>query len=300
VIDIQGKTQEQIELMFSKEKMNEYIAIELANFLDKLTVTHYTKLQSVSGLKEDETVELMMNIIALFGNIKNGLMMAIEFPHIREFDINQMVLGISSYLHGQVPDKYEIAMDIIAEFDGIFWDISQENVQNDKGGWFTRSYCIVDFVVAEDAGKLQQYDRYKLPLIEQPLDWTVGESGGYHLSTDKSTLNLGNAKQPQEVLDVLNSLQHQAYTMREVDFKAQHQYTLGRLQKKNWKKAESENLSAVEIKLQTAMETYHTMQDREFYFEWKYDFRGRAYCSGYDITLQGDSFQKALIKPVFK
>ena len=300
MINIEGKTQAQIEEMFSKEKMNEYIAIELSSFLDKLDTSYYTRLQNVAGTSEDETVGLMMHIIALFGNVKNGLALDKDYPHVREFDINQQVLGISSYLGDVVPTKYEVAMDIIGEFDGILWDIQQENVQNDLGQWYTRSYSIIDYAVAESASTLLQYSRYKLPLIEQPLDWNEGESGGYHLNNGKSTLNLGEAKQPQKVLDVLNRLQKQAYTLRTPDFKQQHAYTLEQIKKKNWKKAESENLEAVEIKLQTAQETYQTMEGREFYFEWKDDMRGRGYCSGYDITLQGDSYQKSLLRPVFK
>ena len=300
MINIEGKTQAQIEEMFSKEKMNEYIAIELSSFLDKLDTSYYTRLQNVTGTSEDDTVGLMIHIIGLFGNVKNGLALDKDYPHVREFDINQMVLGISSYLSDVVPTKYEVAMDIIAEFDGILWDIQQENVQNDMGQWFTRSYSIVDYAVAESASTLLQYSRYKLPLIEQPLDWNEGESGGYHLNNGKSTLNLGEAKQPQKVLDVLNRLQKQAYTLRTPDFKVQHAYTLAQIKKKNWKKAEGENLEAVEIKLQTAKETYQTMEGREYFYEWKYDFRGRAYCSGYDITLQGDSFQKSLNQPVFE
>lgn len=300
MINIHNKTQVQIEEMFSKEKMNEYMAIELSRFMDKLKADYYVTLQKITSLSEDETVELMMNIIALFGNIKNGMMLDKDYPNVREFDINQMVLGISSYIKVKVPENYEVAMDIIAEFDGIFWDLQQENQQNEQGGWFTRSYCLVEYSVAEDAAKLQEYSRYKLPLIEKPLDWVEGESGGYHLNTSKCTLNLGSAKQPQAVLDVLNDLQSQAYVLRKPDIKKQHKYVLGKLMKKNWKKSESENLKAVEIKLQTAQETYDTMAEREFYFEWKDDMRGRCYCSGYDITLQGDSYQKALIKPVFK
>jgi len=45
---------------------------------------------------------------------------------------------------------------------------------------------------------------------------------------------------------------------------------------------------------------FKTMQDREFYLEWKFDFRGRIYSTGYDINLQGDKFRKGIITPVIE
>ncbi|NOQ31155.1 MAG: hypothetical protein GQ570_08545 [Helicobacteraceae bacterium] len=300
MIDIQGKTQEQIEVMFSRENMNEEIAIALSKWIDQIDTQYYFKLQEITGLNEDLTNELMYNIIALLGNKAHGKVMDTDFPHIREFDINQLVLGISSFLDSEdTPWKYNTAMDILAEFDTVFYDLSQENKLSDQDHWYTETTAIVSFTIAEDADKLLQYSRYKLPLIEAPLEWIEGiAQGGYHLDTSKVTLNKGNAKQPQNVLDVLNKLQSQQFTLREWDMDTQFNYILANLKEKNWKKDEAEHLKSALIRLQTAQETYETMENRQFYFAWKYDFRLRAYCSGYDITLHGDSYQKSLVKPV--
>jgi len=300
MINIVNKSQAEVEKLFSDENYKQEISIQLAQFLDCIEDEHYELLQNITKESMDKTELLMLEIIALIGNENNGNRMSDSVKGVREFDVNQLVLGIGHQLHTEVPKCYTTAMDIVAEFDTIFWDLTQQNVLSEEGHWYTRTTAVVSLTIGAGASKLQEFSRFRLPLIEKPIDWVEGElQGGYHLDTKKCTLNKGEAKQPQQCLDILNKLQSQQFTIRQYDLMEQYTFTLEQIQSKNWKASESEHIESARIKLQTAQETYETMEGEEFYLANKYDFRGRTYTVGYDINIQGDKYQKALIKPVF-
>jgi len=302
MLDINNKTQSEIEEMFSDENYNQELALAVNEFIQKLPQSIYDTVGNiVPSMSTDDVDVFMVELITMIGTRSNGLAISEDYPHIREFSAEQMVLSIARMIPNVDKNQtYVIAMDIVAELDTVFWDINQEHKMSEEGNWYTATTVVVDFEVSSDAEKLSGYKRFKLPLIERPIPWVRGSNeGGYHLDTGKVTLNKGEKDQPQNVLDILNKLQDQKFTLRSYNLQEQFNYALNRIASKNWKSEESAHLKSAQVLFTTMQESYLAMEGQQFSFAWKYDFRLRAYSVGYDINIQGASYQKSMIKPVF-
>jgi len=160
---------------------------------------------------------------------------------------------------------------------------------------FVKELVESDFIFSTD---------FPLPIIGEPLDWISGvKGGGYLLSQDKPTLKLGEASQPQNVLDVLNTMQKQKFRFVDDDTVLKYREFIYASQAKKLGLTKEEALASPKIK-EIADNTTSTLQlhmdllnRKEFSFQWKFDFRGRIYNTGYNLHLQSDKFKKAMLLP---
>lgn len=154
-------------------------------------------------------------------------------------------------------------------------------------GW-VKEIDEADFIFSTD---------FPLPILENPKDWSENElGGGYILSESKSTLNRGEANQPQECLDVLNILQKNTYMLREgITTEEYKQYIIAKQLHKGRNQLTAESVA---INSTTTFALHVSLlRNRCFYFQWKFDFRGRLYNTGYNIHLQSDSYKKSMLVP---
>jgi DNA-directed RNA polymerase len=194
-------------------------------------------------------------------------------------------------------ESLNVAMDIIAEFDGIFYDIVKSVKRMEDGQFATFTYIRSEILFSENLNLRATYNRFRLPLIECPDDWTEKSRGGYKLTKRKCTTGRGSEKQPQLVLDALNKLQKQSWIhSQDEELELNYSYdkflSEGNSDRMSRKKANDLLLSTEE--------TYATMEEIPMHFEYRFDFRGRIYSTGYDINPQGNTIKKGGLIPNFE
>jgi len=303
MLDIIGKSQLEIEEMFSQEKLKDYMAFQLDMFISQMDDEHFKILSKhvPNGMEE----EYMYKIISFIGDNKVGNELD---TGDRRIDMEYAVSYFSTLFEElDFNNKIQRAVDIIAEFDTILFDLEQHNLIGESGQWYTETSLVVQFNLGNDT-KINEYQnlvRFRLPMIELPQLHTEKQRGGYLLNPNRVTTNRGEQSQPQNCLDVLNKLQSNAYTLREVDVNDERAIVMKKLVEDNWKYPHkskealfNDNFKKCEQIMLTTQETYEAMYHKQFYFPWRFDCRGRLYSVGYDINLQSTKYKKASLKLV--
>ena len=300
MLDISGMTQEQIEQAFSRESIVETLAVGCDIFYTQMDDSDIAIAQKIIGV--DDVYEFMVHFIAILGDPSRDLQGGKTIHH-RQLEAEALIKAIStnkqlaSVCH-DYEERLNMSMDLVAEYDTILYDLAYKQIRTDDGDFYTMTVANVEFSISLKDAILPKFQGFPLPLIETPKDWIEGESGGYWSSEKKCTLNKGEANQPQNVLDVLNTLQHNQYIMAEhTNVNDHYNFVLDKMLK------EYDIRKAKEIALNiasTAELVYETMRDIPFYLEWRYDFRGRINSTGYDLNLQSDKYHKGAIIPMNK
>lgn len=302
--------QEEVEALFSKQSMRTQFKDELKDFMSCIGKEHYIALHNATDNGNDKqfTVDVMIDLVTALGNPKLGVSIArIKGEIKRQIEIHFLISVIAG-MHSIVNrydtiHRFKVACDIVEQMDTILFDVVQTKRNDLDLGWLTETNAIIEFNVGENALKLDGLNRYKYPFIEQPLAWHNVENksiGGYYTSElqEKVTTNKGASMQPKQVLEVLNTLQNNCYNLRDIDMQEEYDYAMKSMSKKAITELQKKDLPRnVDTRLMTCFDTYSFVSDKDFYFQWRFDFRGRMYSSGYDVNLQSDKFKKACIKP---
>ena len=316
-MNIDGMTQLEIEEAFDESEMRIALTAEMEIFFNNVEQQYVDLMAKVLNTDNEEiTNDMFIYILSVIGNEKVGIKIGLNRRHEecnvnsrycvtitnkRDIQIYNLIQAIAksptmNKLTTHPLDRFDIAMNIVAEFDGILFDLHKKVVKLDDGQFVTETYARSEITFREEVGLRAQYHRFPLPMIEEPDDWTETQSGGYKLKKSKVTTNRGEGKQPQQVLDVLNKLQKQPYELvHNVSAEAENEYL--------YKTFQPKSLSAIEAQDKanalclTVGETYEALRNKKFYFEWKFDFRGRMYSTGYDVNLQANKFKKGAIQP---
>jgi len=297
MIEIDGLNQEQIEQAYSRESILETLALECDMFYTQMDTSDIAIAMEI--LKVEDVYELMTHFIAILGDPTRDIQMDTRFH--RQLDAEALIKALSTNKQLQdICEDYEErlnkAMEIVAGYDTILYDLDYKNIEDDYGQWYTKTVANVEFSIDISTAVLPRFEGFPLPLLETPKDWINGESGGYYLTEKKCTLNRGEGNQPQNVLNVLNILQHNKYILAEETNVEDHfQYVRSKMLKEYDERKANE--IAVTI-ASTAEPVYEVMKNRPFHQEWRYDFRGRINSTGYDINLQSDKYHKGAIIPL--
>lgn len=292
-MNIAGLTQLQIEQEFDNQKLHEELNKEIAEFAE--TVYSYIPqfhemLSAREIIAEDlEIMEVIIILLSILGNDKSGIPVKGHTANTRDIPLETVVKTM--YLDREFNKMFQeeslnVAMDIIAEFDGIFYDIVKSVKRMEDGQFATFTYIRSEILFSENLNLRATYNRFRLPLIECPDDWTEKSRGGYKLMKRKCTTGRGSEKQPQLVLDALNKLQKQSW-IHSQDEELELNYSYNKF----LSEGNSDRMSrkkANDLLLSTE-ETYATMEEIPMYFEYRFDFRGRIYSTGYDINPQGNT-----------
>lgn len=199
-----------------------------------------------------------------------------------------------------------IATKLVTALEDIFlYVVSVKYKYIDEDGleqFRYKPYAVFDMKQDEWATLNATLNISHFPLIETPKDWTSKESGGYYESIrTKPTKQKGAKEQPQNVLDILNELQHNEFRVTPyasaIGYKG---YVTNKVDKIEMDEEDSSTLKQMIVKNTTSTFDFmiKVMQPFSFHFEWQYDFRGRAYSTGYNINLQADKYKKGMIRPM--
>jgi len=316
-MNLNGLTQLEIEEEFDNTNMKTMLMVELELFLQHIGDEHWNTMSNLIGTGKEEVLEdMFIYMLSILGNEKVGMKIGLNnnneevstnartcvaISNARDIEVYNLIqaIGVSpimNKLFDNPIDRFNTAMDIVAEFDTVLFDLHKKTIKLENGDYTTVTYARTELTFKEEVGLRAQYNRFRLPMIETPDDWTENSKGGYKLNKSKVTTNRGDGNQPQECLDVLNKLQRQPYMLVDgVCAINENHYLVEELKPKSLSYIEAQQKADM-ISL-TTEQTYGALKDKPFYFEWKFDFRGRLYSTGYDINLQANKYKKGAIQP---
>lgn len=147
-----------------------------------------------------------------------------------------------------------------------------------------------NFNVSNETRTFIENTMFLPPMVCEPKDWTNNYDGGYITKCDSVILGYQRHHEYKQGLDVLNILQSIEW---ELD-------TIALQEKESMKIPEHALLIAGTNFAQlvtTSKYVYNMMlkYGNSFYFEWKVDYRGRIYDTGYQIHFQSSEFKKSIL-----
>ena len=300
-LDRDNLSQLEIEEAFDNAKVYDKYKQEIAEY--SLSLDNYIPmldncLQTV-GVQADY-LELMETMIFIMTRIGSEYAVPVrgEAENVRDLPIRDFVLGFMSdpTMKSIYKDVlFDVCVAILKDFDTVFFDIHKRTKKLDDGSFITITYLRTEVLFKLDTNLMARYNRFRLPMIEKPDDWTEKQRGGYKLFKRKCTTRKGYEFQPQQSLDALNKLQDLAFTMTECDINFELNYLYQDFLSSGNSEAEAE-LKARNLLL-SVKQTYTAMKGRQFHFEMRFDFRGRMYSTGYDLNPQGNTIKKGLLRP---
>lgn len=313
-MELGNLSQLEIEQEFDRSKVREAISNEIIEYAE--TIEEYESdiydimTRYVTDIDQGDTKEIVLILLAMLGNEKAGIILGED----RQGKIKPLSSGMKKINARDIPfnvfiktfykDRFiketfqhhalDFAMDIAVGLDGIFFDIVKRVEMVNDGQFRTLTYIRSELLFEEDVSLRAHYERFRLPLIEKPHHWTEQSKGGYHLNKSRCITNKGNENQSQNILDVLNKLQDQPFKHSQ-NLEAELEFLINKFKKDgNSDKMSVDKANAIIL---TCEETYNAIGDRDIYFEWKYDSRGRFYSTGYDINIQGNKAKKGGLRP---
>ena len=131
--------------------------------------------------------------------------------------------------------------------------------------------------------------KYLPPLICRPIMKRLNMDSAYLTKEESVILGSGNHHKGQQCLEVLNILQDipLELDLHVLNEKEESKKLLDTQEKRD-------NFNRI-VKASRKVYEYLLEEGNKFYFDWRYDKRGRFYCSGYHVNIQGNEYRKALI-----
>jgi len=143
----------------------------------------------------------------------------------------------------------------------------------EDGTWYVIPNFVLSKVTKQKLDKLQ----YLPPMQVVPLDWSSHTNGGYLYERKNILLGKKFCKHDKPLAyDAINKLQKVAFCIDTETYLTEKE-TNRTLNKKKFLRVLNEYI------------------DKPFHFVWRYDSRGRSYCSGYHLSIQSNEYGKALL-----
>lgn len=314
-MNIDGLKQIAIEAEFDINIVRNEVREQIRVYADDIT-EYYPQIDDLMSVYLDNVEfedidKVVIAMLTILGNDRAGITLGID----RDGNIKSLGKGMRKISAKDIPfnvfvktlykDKFiqkvfgvkaiEFVMDIVVELDTIFFDVIKRVELIDDGQFRTLTYIRSELHFNEDVSLRAKYERFRLPLIEEPLDWSETSNGGYHLHQSRCITNMGNTSQHQNVLDILNKLQSQSYT-HNMDIQREYQFNFDKFIKDgNPEKIAIDKAKALAL---TCQETYDAIGDKQIWFQWQFGANGRMYPTGYDIHLHGNKAKKGALRPV--
>lgn len=294
-------SQVEYETLFVRDEYTKYLEEKALEFLVSAEASLDGQTEFLTMFDTlDSAKQAFVEIVKLVGAPQPT---EIELPEKRLFHLADLVRMFStlSFLPEDFTkeDKLNASLKLINSlYNFIFLETTK--VADTEMDTLVPIYApyIVSYAVLDIPNELRDIQKgVKLPMRSTtPLEWTQTQSGGYILSDDKCTLKKGASKQSQNALDVLNILQGNKFKLSPAKKKKDYySYILNKQIKDGMDEHKAHELA--EIKAYSSARAWEVMQDDNFSFQWKFDFRGRMYPTGYDIHLQSDKYMKGTLLP---
>ena len=313
-MNLDGLTQLEIEQEFDMKKVRLDIKESILAFADTIESKEPLIQSVMENYLDDVDIldvkEVMIALLTILGNERAGIQLGKRGNDIRPLakgmvKINSRDIPFNVFVKTLYKDRYindmfkhkamDFVMDLVVELDTIFFDVVKRVEMVEDGQYRTLTYIRSELLFSTNQSLRAHYERFRLPLIEEPHNWTENKNGGYHLNKSNVITNMGCNIQNKVVLNTINKLQSQGYKHRQ-DIDEEYNFNLQKfLDDGNKDKTAMDKARAMAL---TCKETYNAIEDRTIYFEWKFDSRGRLYSTGYDINLQGNKAKKGALRPV--
>jgi len=291
-------TQEEVEELFSKDKLQERLNINLSTIIEQINNEYPDYFETIDNILGYNSDNFMLRFLAVLGNKNVGTY--IEAIDVRHITIQQMFVTIVKYIDAEPQEQHRIVKAILEASEGVLFDVITKQQQDEYGQWYTLKVLEIAFSDDTDSAELVELSMFKPPIkAGQVLSWKIGS--GYRTTDDKCTLNRGEANQPEEVLDVLDKLQSNTWEIHSyVNANRERNYLMDKFSKKG----DEEGVATLKAKHATLTSdvVYDYLREgtqQGFHFQYRYDFRGRIYATGYQVTTQGDKWKKGSLKPKF-
>jgi len=298
---LRNMSQVEYEELFLKDEYSKYLEEKALSFLVSAEASLEEQTEFTAMFDSIESAkDAFVEIVKLVGAPQPT---ELEIPEKREFHLADLVRMFStlSFLpkDWKKEDKLEASLALINSLYGFVF-METTKIAKDSMDSLVPVFApyILSYIVLDIPDELRDIQKgVMLPMRSMtPLDWTQTQSGGYILTDDKPTLKKGASKQSQEALDVLNILQSNRFNLSKAKKKNDYYSYLFHKQTKNGMLEQDAHVLA-EQKSYSAHRAWEVIQDDDFSFQWKFDFRGRMYPTGYDVHLQSDKYMKGTIRP---
>lgn len=131
--------------------------------------------------------------------------------------------------------------------------------------------------------------KYLNPMITKPADWTNNSDGGYITTKRSVFLGKHNHGDHDQALDALNIIQDIEWELDE------HMLQYAESSKKPLDTPEKISNFTKLVSMTKVVHKELLDEGNKFWFQWRYDFRGRMYNSGYFVSLQANDYRKAML-----
>jgi DNA-directed RNA polymerase len=284
------------EKRYSFAEYNESVAQEVVAYADGLSDIANKMVVEFEISYEDAELALV-EVLKVIGN-----------EALSEFEVNEKghLVPLSVYFRSIYRNAFikrlfheqshSFAIEMLRLFDGVLFEVTHKKrlIEIDGENMFkTFTYLRSMLTFSGDTNLLAERTTFRLPLVCRPDDWTPEQRGGYLERKRKVTTKKGAEQTSQRALDALNKLQSLAWESRD-DINVEYSYLYDKFKADGNTDADA-NDKANTILL-SAKADYEAMKDKEFYFEWRFDHRGRMYPTGYNFNPQGNSIKKGSLK----
>ena len=187
-------------------------------------------------------------------------------------------------------DAAKSGLEILFVCDGLGYDIERPKLYSGE------TYKVLPNIkLPEEIMARINISLFMPPMLELPRRWENNFDGGYKLNRHCAILGHHLNKHENKLnLNVLNILQNVRYKLDEVMCSLDD--TFEPEFKKATKEQREQAYENYKLMLMQNRSVYNFFKDKEFYFVWQYDKRGRAYDKGYHIHCQGNEYRKAMLK----
>ena len=126
-------------------------------------------------------------------------------------------------------------------------------------------------------------------MITKPDDWTNNSDGGYITTKQSVLLGKHNHGHHDQALDALNIIQDITWQLDK------HMLQYEEHSKKPLDTPEKIANFQQLVDMTKMVHKELLDEGNAFWFQWRYDFRGRMYNSGYFVSLQANDYRKAML-----
>ena len=253
--------------------------------------------QEVNG---DKYVELILNIEEYrsknYYETKNAriavLPESLELAHMIVIEILRCkgeitaVQGIAASIAYKLPMDHlagvKTALELLAVTDDTFlFELLHANYHGNPTG----TLAVMPKVKPSlEALELIEQFRYLPPNLSKP-HWSANDSGGMTYFKDHCILGKVNQHNKYVKLDALNILQSIRWQLDPMIIEME--------ECPNKPLEDEQSVAQFEQMKEESRKIYDMYKDKDFYFIWKYDKRGRMYSCGYHINFQSTDYKKA-------
>ena len=282
--------QYEVELKYGKKHIRDKVLVDILDnevLIDKLSkcITDYRSKEY--GYKSK--VDRVRNLTPYSREIAIEVIVAVLTvqPIINPIQVViSILLPVLDY--DNIVDGIKTAAEVLAvcEDIGLYTIYHHTSDESDLDTLGIQANYELDGSVRESIDKT----KFLPPMVCKPIPWTGNQSGGNLTGSGSVLLQAINNHNEYQCLDTLNILQEIPWELnkRMLEFMEQSKKDLDTQEKK----------SNFNRWINSNEEVYRELldQDNEFYFVWKYDFRGRSYSQGYNVNIQANSYGKSVIQ----